>query len=191
MQFNNLTDIQKYVLDVTDDAEKYLKKTFDNNFSLSVRTFDSNPARKTHRGGKYAKGYGYSLSNALFLKYLSAINEYSGARFFHEYASFDHDKYIGGVFFDETCKELPIKSITLHEIAHSFQFFTYDRDKIRCKPHGPVFKKYYKALREEFLNNDTSINQADIANNLIKWFKDSKLNVPVSITKRAASLRSG
>ena len=40
----------------------------------------------------------------------------------------------------------------LHEIAHALQYYSYRINGFRCKPHGTVWKNFYRRLREEFLN---------------------------------------
>lgn len=107
--------------------------------------FDWSPKRRSSRGGVYKDGPGINM--AMYW----AVPKNLGTTFrFHEYPSFDADKYIGGFYTKNPYDKLD--AILAHEVAHAVQFFSYTKTGTKCKPHGPVFKHYYKLLRQEFVN---------------------------------------
>lgn len=139
-QINSNSHAQRFVLQV----EKWVQENVFSDFKVTAR-FDWNPSRKSSRGGIYKDGPGINMA-----MYWAIPNNYGNTYKFNEYRSFDGDRYIGG--FYSTRPEDKLEAILVHEIAHAVQFFAYKKLNIRCKPHGPVFKKYYKMLRQHFVN---------------------------------------
>jgi hypothetical protein len=124
---------------------RHITATYYDDYSLAQIKFDWAPTRRSSRGGIYAKGPGINIA----MNWVPTC--FVGIGRFYEYKSFDSDKVIGGFFYDDPV--LKLKAIIVHEMAHTIQFFHYKKEKIKCKPHGPIFKKYYAELREEFINN--------------------------------------
>ena len=125
------------------EMEWYCEEYFIPGFKLSVKKYDWDVKRKSSRGGYYASGPGINIAMNI-LSYRGGINR------MYEYSSFDADPVIGGFYsYGGSCV---MRMILAHEIAHAVQR-TWDRMKEqRSKPHGEEFKKYYKALRWEFVN---------------------------------------
>lgn len=124
---------------------RHISSTYYSDYSLSQIKFDWSPSRRSSRGGIYATGPGINIAMNWFPK------SFNGVGRFYEYKSFDANPTIGGFFYDDPV--LKLKAIIVHEMAHTIQFFQYTKTGVRCKPHGPVFKKYYSELREEFINS--------------------------------------
>ena len=131
---------QRFVLQV----EKWVQETVFSDFKVTAK-FDWNPSRRSSRGGIYKDGPGINMA-----MYWAMPNNKGTTYKFNEYSSFDADPHIGG--FYSTRPEDKLEAILAHEIAHAVQFFAYKKLNIKCKPHGPVFKKYYKMLRQQFVN---------------------------------------
>ena len=108
--------------------------------------FDWSPKRRSSRGGIYKDGPGINMA-----MYWAVPNNHGNTYRYSEYPSFDSDRYIGGFYSQDPYHKL--EAILVHEIAHAVQFFYYKKSGTKCTPHGPVFKKYYKILREEFVNH--------------------------------------
>lgn len=134
----------KKIVQTAKQVEQFVKSEIYSDFTLNVTT-DWAKNRRTHRGGIYKQGPGINI--AMHLLYRPANTNFYR---FYEYRSYDSNKHIGGFYSNNA--EHREKAIICHEIAHAVQFFSYKKENIRCKPHGPVFKKYYKILREEFVN---------------------------------------
>ena len=116
-------------------------------FHLASLKFDYAVTRRSHRGGMYAKGPGINLA----MRFFDTEEFTSFPRVFYEYPSFSKDKFIGSFLYLSEFHH--VEAVILHEMAHAIQWYAYEVENFRCKPHGPVFKKYYKALREELLND--------------------------------------
>lgn len=127
------------------EVESWIKSNVYSDFSVNYK-FDWNPSRRSSRGGIYKDGPGINMA-----MYWAVPNNLGTTYRFYEYKSFDSDKYIGGFFSRNPYDKL--EAILLHEVAHAVQFFSYKKTGTRCKPHGPVFKHFYKLLRQQFLNN--------------------------------------
>lgn len=125
-------------------------------FTLEYK-LDWSLSRTSSRGGMYAKGPGINMAMAHLVPISSTYR-------YHEYASFDKDPYIGGFYSSRSYDKL--EAVILHEIAHALQFFEYKKLNIRCKPHGPIFKKYYRMLRGQFLNHKLP-NQSSLLTKVI------------------------
>ena len=141
--------INKQVLDFSDEVQTFIRKNYYSDFKLARRSLDWKPSRRTIRGGMYKVGPGFNLAMYTFSTKLE------GQLYrFNEYASFANSPTIGSIYYYFTKKTLNFgtKALALHEIAHAIQMVHYRRENVRCKPHGPIFKRYYEELREEFLN---------------------------------------
>ena len=135
--------------------ERFVQETLYPDFTCSVK-LDWKFSRRCSRGGIYKDGPGINIAmSSAALVYLKYPDIYR----FYEYPSFDSDKHIGG--FYATDYTLKLKAIVAHEVAHAVQFFEYKKLNTRCKPHGPIFKKYYKLLRDNFVNPSLP-TQADL-----------------------------
>lgn len=141
----NKLAFNKEVYDYAKYVESWVIDNIYEHYTLESIKLDWSPSRRSHRGGFYAKGPGINLA----MKLLRDSPEGVPIRFY-EYKSYDADKTIGG-FYSYNSKFYN-QAIVLHEIAHSVQFYTYKLYNTRCKPHGPMFKGYYKQLREALLN---------------------------------------
>lgn len=141
-EFHITTNIyaQRFVLQL----EKWVQQNLFADFRVTAK-FDWNPSRRSSRGGIYKDGPGINMA-----MYWAMPNNYGLTYQFKEYPSFDADRYIGGFFSTDPHHKL--EAILAHEVAHAVQFFSYTKTGTKCKPHGPVFKHYYKLLRQEFVN---------------------------------------
>jgi hypothetical protein len=139
-------------VEVTDFAYKYAKvveqwckQEVYKDFTLNVK-LDWSPKRRSSRGGMYHDGPGINIAMS------QAWPNSAGYTYrFHEYASYDADKIIGGFYSTDPYHK--VEAVVLHEIAHALQFVSYKKNNITCKPHGPIFKNFYKRLRTQFLNH--------------------------------------
>lgn len=134
------THAQRFVLQL----ESWVQQHLFSDFKVTAK-FDWSPRRRSSRGGIYKEGPGINMA-----MYWAVPNNYGTTFRFHEYPSFDADPYIGGFYTQNPYDKLD--AILAHEVAHAVQFFSYAKMGTRCKPHGPVFKQYYKLLRQEFVN---------------------------------------
>lgn len=178
----NKIEINAYAMKYTRTVEEWVISNIYDSFTLDVKLDWSNK-RVASRGGLYAKGPGINMA-----MYHSYPNNNGEVYRFYEYKSYDSNKTIGGFYAKDPL--LKLEALLLHEIAHAVQFFSYKLTGVRCKPHGPVFKGYYKQLREHFLNHKLPEQSA-----LQLEYNDyiSKLNrgvefVLTDLAKRAASL---
>lgn len=147
--------VNKYSINYANTVRDWAIEHIYSDFTLQVK-LDWSLKRRCSRGGMYADGPGINMAMA------HAYKDYSDEIYrFREYASFDADKSIGGFYAKDPY--LKLECIILHEIAHALQFLSYRKNGVRCKPHGPVFKNFYKRLRTEFLNhklpNQTSLQK--------------------------------
>lgn len=140
----NKIEITKYSSDYCKNIETWIKSNIYTDFSLTTK-FDWSNKRVASRGGLYAKGPGINMAMAS-----SYPNNKGEVYRFYEYRSYDADKTIGGFYAKDPV--LKLEALLLHEISHAVQFFSYSKTGTRCKPHGPVFKRFYSTLRTEFLN---------------------------------------
>lgn len=126
--------------------ESWVKQNLFSDFTL-VSKFDWDSKRRCSRGGIYKDGPGINIAMH------PAVPDNRGETYrFREYASYDSDKVIGGFYSKRPYDKL--EAIIAHEVAHAIQFFAYKKLDIRCKPHGPIFKKYYAMLRVQFINSN-------------------------------------
>ena len=124
--------------------EGWVKNNLFSDFTL-VSKFDWDVKRRCSRGGIYKDGPGINI--AMY----TTVPSLEGETYrFREYPSFDADKVIGGFYSQRPYDKL--EAIIAHEVAHAIQFFAYKKLNTRCKPHGPMFKKYYAMLRTDFIN---------------------------------------
>jgi len=137
------------------DIESWAKTNVHKDFFLGKVILDWSNKRTSSRGGLYRSGPGINIAMAT-----SFPDNKSQVYRFYEYRSYDSDSIIGGFYSANPYHKL--RAIVAHEMAHAIQFFMYNKTGSRCKPHGPVFKKYYKELREEFVNKDLP-NQKQLA----------------------------
>mgnify|MGYP001025511666 FL=1 len=139
------TDLHKYSYDYSYCIESWIKEEIYPKFWLATPKFDWSITRKASRGGYYADGP--SINIAMH----GAYRDYKGEIYRHfEYASFDSDKEIGGFYSKNPLHKL--EAIIVHEMAHAVQFYAYRLNGTRCKPHGAMFKNFYKRLRNQFIN---------------------------------------
>lgn len=124
---------------------RHITSTYFYDYRLAKIQLDWSPRRRSSRGGIYKNGPGINIA----MSWIPAT--FNGVGRFYEYPSFDTNPVIGGFFYDDPI--IKLKAIIVHEMAHSVQFFHYKKENIRCKPHGPLFKKYYAELRQEFIND--------------------------------------
>jgi hypothetical protein len=126
-------------------VEAWVKQNIFNDFVLHIK-LDWSSRRTSSRGGLYIHGPGINIAM------MPAWPNNQGEVYrFYEYKSYDANKTIGGFYSTEPQHKL--EAIILHEIAHAIQFVDYKKNNYRCSPHGPVFKKFYTMLRQEFLND--------------------------------------
>jgi hypothetical protein len=139
------TEAHKYAYDYAYSVEAWIKQEIYKDFFLASPKFDWSNSRTCSRGGYYADGPSINIAMR------GAYKDYHGEIYkFHEYASFDTDKEIGGFYSRDPVHKL--QAIIVHEMAHAVQFFAYRKNNIRCKPHGPMFKNFYRRLRNHFIN---------------------------------------
>lgn len=148
----NKFEINKYANDYARTVESWVIKHLYESFTLDVKLDWSNK-RVASRGGLYTAGPGINMA-----MYKAYPNNNGEVYRFYEYKSYDSNKTIGGFYAKDPL--LKLEAILLHEIAHAIQFFSYRVEGVRCKPHGPIFKKYYTQLRQEFLNHKIPEQQA-------------------------------
>jgi hypothetical protein len=146
-----LTDKQiranQYAISFTLQLESFVKANIYPDFTCSLK-LDWSAKRTSSRGGIYKTGPGINIAmNSAALLQLPEHNIYR----FYEYPAYDSDATIGG--FYSTQYEHKLKAIIAHEVAHAVQFLEYKKTNTRCKPHGTIFKKYYKLFRTTFVNS--------------------------------------
>lgn len=138
--------INKHATLYADSVGNWVTKNIDSDFNLATVHLDWAISRRSSRGGMYAKGPGINIAMA---------HSYPAGKKhtfkFHEYASFAKDPVIGNFYSNKPVHYL--NAVIVHEIAHAVQYFMYKKYTTRCKPHGPMFKKYYAILRKEFINS--------------------------------------
>lgn len=140
------SEVNRIAYDYSLRVEQWVQRSIYNDFELKHINFDWNPKRTASRGGKYAKGYGFNI--AMIATYLSTTK---GIVHFKEYPSYSADTVIGDLYSTNPLDKL--RATILHETAHAIQMLHYEKNNIRCKPHGPIFKKYYSLLRVNLVNN--------------------------------------
>ena len=134
-----------YALNFADDLRIWVREHLFSDFTLAVE-LDWKPSRRSSRGGMYKNGPGINMA-----MYWSFPDNKSEVYLFNEYPSYHNDKDIGG--FYATDPYLKLRALIAHEVAHAIQYHSYKVLGNRCKPHGPVFKSYYKMLRDRFVNH--------------------------------------
>jgi len=127
--------------------ERFVQSNIYSDFTCFLKTDWSN-ARRSSRGGVYKNGPGINIAmSSAALIYHNPVDVYR----FYEYPSYDSNSIIGGFYAKDYL--IKLEAIIAHEVAHAVQFFEYKKLNTRCKPHGPIFKKYYTLLRKEFINH--------------------------------------
>ncbi len=127
--------------------EVWVQKTLFSTFTLDVK-LDWSPGRVSSRGGMYKNGPGINIAMVPAFPATDGKTVY----LFKEYPSYDADNEIGGFYALDPY--LKLKTIIVHEVAHAVQMHSYRVTRVRCQPHGPVFKTYYRMLRQQFINKD-------------------------------------
>jgi hypothetical protein len=149
--------------------EQFVRDNLYSDFKCNIK-LDWAFSRRSSRGGIYKDGPGINIAMAhAALVYLNGNEIYR----FYEYPSFDADKYIGGFYSTDYTHKL--HAIIAHEVAHAVQFFEYKKLNTRDKPHGVVFKKYYKILREEFVNKKLPTQQ-QLTDSYTKYAQSLKIS---------------
>lgn len=129
------------------ELQKFVQDNIYSDFTCTIK-LDWDYKRRTSRGGIYKNGPGINIAmaSAALVDHISD-NVYR----FYEYPSYDYDPVIGGFYAQDYI--LKLQAIVAHEVAHAVQFFEYSKLAVRCKPHGPIFKKYYSIFRKNFINH--------------------------------------
>ena len=128
--------------------EQYIQSNIYADFKCDIK-LDWDFKRRSSRGGIYKSGPGINIAmSSAALVFHNPNDVYR----FYEYPSYDNSNTIGGFYAKDYV--LKLQAIVAHEIAHAVQFFEYKKLNIRCKPHGPVFKKFYSLFREQFVNKN-------------------------------------
>jgi hypothetical protein len=154
--------------------EQFVQQAIYADFSCTIK-LDWSYTRRSSRGGIYKDGPGINIamsSAALVTKSPDSVYR------FYEYPSYDSDLVIGGFYAQDYT--LKLQAIIAHEVAHAVQFFEYSKLNIRCKPHGPIFKKYYSLFRTTFIN-DKLPEQNQLRQNYTDTIKETNsmlLNYP-------------
>jgi hypothetical protein len=158
---------------------RFINVNFYSDFMLNSVRYDWASSRRSSRGGIYTNGPGINIALAIH-----GPEKEQGARKLEEYRSYNSNKTIGGFYYTKKCAKL--ESVVCHEVAHSVQFFSYHKTGVRCKPHGRVFKKYYAAIREEFINPylEDQVSLKQEYDDLLHLFKGTATNVRVFAKKR-------
>ena len=141
-----LNVLRNHVSTGTRLAKEALKKDYPDFYKISlVEKIDLSPSRVSHRGGKYAAGYGFNLAGHYFLVGLRCWKPGSLKRFI-EYKSYGKDPIIGDAIIDNVGQDIFLS--VGHEVAHAAQRYVRDRDKLgRVEPHGDLFKHLYRIIR--------------------------------------------
>ncbi len=140
----NRDSINVYAINFTNTLQEWVKTTLFPEFTMQVK-LDWNSSRRSSRGGWYAKGPGINMA-------MVHCYPLSTPYRFYEYPSYDNDPIIGGFYSKNPIDKL--KAVLAHETAHAIQFYWYKQSGTRDKPHGEVFKNYYKMLRTNFVNDN-------------------------------------
>jgi len=145
----NRIAVNKYAFDYAHCVARYINKTWYPDFVLGSTKFDWAPTRRSSRGGIYKDGPGINIAMCHIVP--TNLEASSSIIYKHtEYPSFADDPVIGSLYCTDPMRKLD--TVIVHEMAHAVQFFSYKKTDTRCKPHGPVFKMYYAALRKHFVN---------------------------------------
>jgi hypothetical protein len=148
MKVTDKLHFNKFAFDYTNDIEKEIRNFTDfESFALSDAKFDWSERRTRSRGGRYPWGLGISIA-----MYHATKHDPQGVHKVYEYRSYTTDPIIGSIYIRDPLHGL--RMIILHELAHTMQYYHYRKFTYRCKPHGKMFKQWYKMLRVNFLNND-------------------------------------
>ena len=135
----------RYANEYIRTVNKWCQDNIYRKFNLAHINLDWSPSRSCSRGGMYADGPGINI-----VMYRCCKNDNGEVQRVFEYKSFDADPVIGGIYTRTKFHNLELT--ILHEIAHALQYYSYRVNGFRCKPHGTVWKNFYRRLREEFLN---------------------------------------
>jgi|SRR5210317_1123768 hypothetical protein len=148
MKVTEKIKFNKFAYDYTNAIEKKIRDYTDfSTFALTSAKFDWSERRTRSRGGRYAWGLGISIGMHGATKYNP-----EGVHKVYEYRSYTTDPIIGSIYIRVPLHGL--RMIILHELAHTMQYYHYNKYNYRCTPHGKMFKKWYKMLRVDFLNDD-------------------------------------
>ena len=143
----------RYTKTIARYMEQWLKKQINlashlDSFELKRLSIDWSIKRRCSRGGWYKSVGGPGISIAMHTTCKSTNGQVLR---WYEYSSFDNNPVIGGFYYTDPCYAL--QGIVAHEMAHAAQYHCYyTTNQKRDKPHGKLFKYYYQALREEFVN---------------------------------------
>lgn len=74
----------------------------------------------------------------------------SGIAYNLEYSSIDADPEIGGMHTNNSI--LFLTGVICHEVSHAIWFHNKDDADDKNKPHGPVWREYYRKLRNVLVN---------------------------------------
>jgi len=148
MKIAEKVKFNKFAYDYTNAIENKIRDYTDfNTFALASAKFDWSKRRTRSRGGMYAWGLGISIGMYGATKY-----DPEGVHKVYEYRSYAADPIIGSIYIRDPIHGL--RMIILHELAHTMQYYHYKKHNYRCTPHGKMFKRWYKMLRVDFLNDD-------------------------------------
>lgn len=137
----------KFSMDFINEVEAWIQKEIYPKFKLSGgKKLDWSEKRTHSRGGYYVDGPGISIG----MYWCTRTHAEGEIQRVFEYASFDKDRFIGGIYTRDKYDKLRLT--ILHEIAHALQYYSYRINRFRCKPHGTVWKNFYLRLRNQFLN---------------------------------------
>jgi len=150
-------EYNNFVIMSAKDMEQWLRESFVSDDCQHLETFklkkietDWSKRRTCSRGGWYhgVNGPGINIAMNRVCK-----STYGQSTRWYEYASFDRNKDIGGFYYYDP--EDSLIATVAHEVAHAAQYHRYYSNpsvESRDKPHGRLFKYYYKALRRKFVN---------------------------------------
>lgn len=134
------------------DIEHYIRSFGDkgcSSFYLGKLNISFSDYRTTSYGGLYKIDGIWVPGIDISLR--SCINTSSLIFRFYEYPSYDHNPIIGG-FFTDNPKQKAL-AIICHEMSHAVQrWVEYYNKTSKSKPHGILFKYFYKNLRQKYVN---------------------------------------
>lgn len=120
-------------------------------FQLTHIRLDWSTHRRFSRGGWYNRHGGAGVSMAMWHVCGRKAPNAKVPQKVYEYASYQDDSEIGNFYTDNTHDRLMME--LCHEVAHAAQY-THKRvhNMIGIKPHGDVFKMFYREIRNQWLN---------------------------------------
>lgn len=156
---------------------KWVQETLFPEFTCDLR-IDWSPNRQCSRGGMYLKGPGINIA----MYPATSSLRFGKIHRFKEYASYDADKEIGGFYFTDS--EHKIAALVAHEVAHAVQYYYYSKSGVIDRPHGDVFKNYYRMLRTRFVNSMLP-EQQPLQEQYEKWYNEVVANSTIAVTRLA------